>query len=59
MLSYKFRIYLSKMIQKKLQEQLELCRWLYNRLLFELNKAKKESRTLKPKDTQSLIVNLK
>jgi len=59
MLSYKFRIYPSKMIQKKLQEQLELCRWLYNRLLFELNKAKKESRTLKPKDTQSLIVNLK
>ena len=59
MLSYKFRIYPSKMIQKKLQEQLELCRWLYNRLLFELNKAKEESRTLKPKDTQSLIVNLK
>jgi len=59
MLSYKFRIYPSKTIQKKLQEQLELCRWLYNRLLFELNKAKKESRTLKPKDTQSLIVNLK
>jgi len=59
MLSYKFRIYPSKTIQKKLQEQLELCRWLYNRLLFELNKAKEESRTLKPKDTQSLIVNLK
>jgi len=59
MLSHKFRIYPSKTIQKKLQEQLELCRWLYNRLLFELNKAKEESRTLKPKDTQSLIVNLK
>lgn len=59
MLSYKFRIYPSKTIQAKLTEQLELCRWLYNRLLFELNKAKEEGRKIKQKDTQALIVKLK
>ena len=59
MLSYKFRIYPSKTVEARLMEQLELCRWLYNRLLFELNKAKEEGRKLKPKDTQALIVELK
>ena len=59
MLSYKFRIYPSKTIQQKLNEQIELCKWLYNRLLSELNKAKDECRKLKPKDTQALIVKLK
>ena len=59
MLSYKFRIYPSKTLQQILNEQLELCKWLYNRLLFELNRAMKEDRKLKPKDTQALIVRLK
>ncbi|MCS4540713.1 MAG: transposase, partial [Euryarchaeota archaeon] len=59
MLSYKFRIYPSKTIKQKLVEQLELCRWLYNRLLEELEKAKKEERELKPIETQALIVKLK
>jgi len=59
MLSYKFRIYPSKTLQQILNEQLELCKWLYNRLLSELNKAKDECRKLKPKDTQALIVKLK
>ena len=59
MLSYKFRIYPPKTIQAKLLEQLELCRWLYNRLLYKLNKAKEEGRKLRPKDTQALIVQLK
>ena len=59
MLSYKFRIYPSKTIQQKLNEQIELCKWLYNRLLSELNKAKDECRKLKTKDTQALIVKLK
>jgi len=36
-----------------------LCRWLYNRLLEELNKAKAEGRKLTQKDTQALIVKLK
>ncbi len=59
MLSYKFRIYPSKTAQAKLQEQLELCRWLYNRLLYELNKAKEDGRKIKQTDTQSLIIKLK
>jgi len=58
-LSYKFRIYPSKSVEAELREQLELCRWLYNRLLEELNKAKEECIKLKPKDTQALIVKLK
>jgi len=57
MLSYKFRIYPSKTLQQILNKQLELCK--YNRLLFELNRAMKEGRKLKPKDTQALIVKLK
>jgi len=59
MLGYKFRIYPSKTVQATLQEHLELCRWLYNRLLFKLNKAKEEGRKLKQTDTQALIVKLK
>jgi len=46
-LSYKFRIYPSKAVQARLNEQLELCRWLYNRLLFELNKTREEGIMLK------------
>ncbi len=59
LLSYRYRIYPSKAIQAKLQEHLELCRWLYNRLLEELNRAREEGRRLTAKDTQALIVKLK
>lgn len=59
MLSQKFRLYPSKTVEKRLEENLELCRWLYNRLLEELNKAKVEGRKVAQKDTQALIVKLK
>jgi putative transposase len=59
LLSYRFRIYPSKTIQAKLNEQLEICRWLYNRLLEEVNKARKEGRKINRQDTQALIVKLK
>ncbi|MHA1754189.1 MAG: RNA-guided endonuclease InsQ/TnpB family protein [Candidatus Odinarchaeia archaeon] len=59
MISYKFRLYPSKTTEAKLLKQLELCRWLYNCLLFELNKAKEEGRKLRQADTQSLIVKFK
>ena len=42
-----------------MNEQLELCRWLYNRLLEEVNRTRKESRKIIWKDTQALIVKLK
>ena len=59
LLSQKFRLYPSKTVEKRLEENLELCRWLYNRLLEELNKAKVEGRKVAQKDTQALIVKLK
>ena len=59
MLSYKFRLYPSKTAQAKLQKHLELCKWLYNRLLEELNKAKSEERKITQRETQALIVKLK
>ncbi|USH00850.1 transposase [Thermococcus argininiproducens] len=59
MISYKFRIYPSKTIEAKLNEQLELCRWLYNRLLEEVNKARREGRKITWRDTQALIVKIK
>ena len=59
LISYKFRIYPSKTVEAKLMNQLELCRWLYNRLLEEVNKARKEGRKIDWKDTQALIVKLK
>lgn len=59
MLSYRFRIYPSKTAQQKLSEQLELCRWLYNRLLEELNRSGKENGKVTQRGTQALIVKLK
>ncbi len=59
LISYKFRLHPSKTVQAKLQEQLGLCRWLYNRLLEEINKAKEDGRKLRQTDTQSLILKLK
>jgi putative transposase len=59
LISYKFRIYPSKTVEAKLAEQLELCRWLYNRLLEEMNNARKEGRKITWIDTQAPIVKLK
>jgi len=59
MLSFKFRMYPSKTIHAKLNEHLELCRWLYNRLLGELNTAKVEGRKITQLETQAMIVRLK
>jgi putative transposase len=59
MLSYRFRLYPSKTTERNLNRQLELYRWLYNRLLSELNSAREKGIKLKQVDTQSLIVDLK
>ena len=59
MLSYKFRLYPNKSVEEKLEESLEIARWLYNRLLEEISKARKEGRKITQKDTQALIVKLK
>ena len=57
--SYKFRLYPNKEVERKLEEQMEICRWLYNSLLEEIEKARKEGRKITQKDTQALIVKLK
>ena len=59
MRNYKFRLYPNKVVEAELNRQLDLCRWTYNRLLEELNKAKEEGRKLKRYDTQKLLVKLK
>ena len=59
MLSYRFRLYPSKTCERKLNHQLALCRWLYNRLLSELNLAREKGIRLTRGDTQALIVDLK
>jgi len=46
-------------VEEKLEESLEIARWLYNRLLKEISKARKEGRKITQKDTQALIVRLK
>jgi len=59
MLSYKYRIYPSKTVERNLCRQIELCRWLYNRLLEELNKARDNGEKITQRDTQALIPHLK
>ena len=53
--SYKFRLYPNKEVEEKLGEQLEMSRYLYNKLLNEINKTRK----ITQKETQALIVKLK
>jgi putative transposase len=57
--SYKYSIFPSKIVEWKLAENLDACRWLYNRLLQDLNDAKDKGIKLKPYDTQNLIPLLK
>ncbi|MEA1905024.1 MAG: RNA-guided endonuclease TnpB family protein [Candidatus Hadarchaeota archaeon] len=59
MLSYKFRLYPSKTVGRTLDHQMALCRWLYNRLLSELNMTREKGIKLKQSDTQALIVDMK
>jgi putative transposase len=58
-LSFGFRLYPSRLAEQKLYEHLDLCRWLYNRLLEELNTGKSRGRNLSQKETQHVIVELK
>jgi len=57
--SYKYPIFPNKMTQWKLAENLDACRWLYNRLLQDLNEAKEKGIKLKTYDTQNMIPSMK
>ncbi|MHB8119377.1 MAG: RNA-guided endonuclease InsQ/TnpB family protein [Methanothrix sp.] len=59
MISYKCPIFPNKITQWKLAESLDACRWLYNRLLKDLNDAKEKGIKLKIYDTQNMIPSLK
>jgi putative transposase len=59
MLGYRFRLYPSREAERKLERHLELCLWLYNRLLSELNSAREKGINFSWTDTQALIVRLK
>jgi putative transposase len=59
MISYKYPLSPNKPTQKKLAEALDACRWLYNRLLQDLNEAKEKGIPLKTYDTQNMIPSLK
>ena len=54
-LSYKYRTYPNKETEQKLLQSMDTCRWLYNRLLEILNRAREEGKTIGKSDTQNLI----
>jgi len=53
-ISYKYPIFTDKTTQYELAESLDTCRWLYNRLLQDLNEVEKGIK-LRTYDTQNLI----
>ena len=59
MVCYKYPIFPNKITQWKLAENLDACRWLYNRLLQDLGEAKEKDIKLKTYDTQNMIPSLK
>jgi len=58
-ISYRYPIFPSREVVQKLVEALDTCRWLYNHLLEEMNKARESGKTLRTYDTQNLIPLLK
>ena len=58
-ISYKYRAYPDADTKIRLNTTLDTCRWLYNKLLEELNAARKNGFTLKKTETQARIVSLK
>jgi predicted nucleic acid-binding protein len=59
MISYKYPIFPGNIAAWKLAENLDACRWLYNRLLEDLNGAKEKGIKLKTYDTQNMIPYIK
>lgn len=54
--AYKYRIYLTKGQRRLLEQQLELCRWVYNETLAERKRAYEErGERLRLYDTQALL----
>jgi putative transposase len=58
MISYKYPIFPDKATQQKLAEALDACRWLYNKLLKEINEARDQGIKLTIYETQNMIPSL-
>ena len=54
-ISYRYPIVPTKEVEQKLLASLDTCRWLYNRLLDEIDKAWESGKALTIYDTQNLI----
>nr|MDO8133041.1 transposase [Candidatus Njordarchaeum guaymaensis] len=59
LLNYKFRLYPNKEAEGRLSRNIEICRWLYNKLLEVKKQANRDNRRTDKKDLQSLLVSLK
>ena len=59
MISYKYPIFPDISTQQKLAKALDACRWLYNRLLQEINEAKEQGIKLTKYETQNMIPSMK
>ncbi|HMK45031.1 MAG TPA: transposase [Methanocella sp.] len=57
--SYKYRLYPDRNTEARLAGALEQCRWLYNRLLEEIEKSNKTDNPLRMYDCHNLIPALK
>lgn len=55
LLSYKYRIYPKRDVEVKLIDAIEICRWLYNKLLEEIKKSKNTAKPLGMYDCHKLI----
>jgi putative transposase len=58
-ISYKYLIFPNNVTKWKLAENLDACRWLYNRILQDLTNAKENGVRLNIYDTQNMIPSLK
>jgi len=58
-LSYRFHLYPSKTAERTLNRHIDLCRWLYNRLLSELNLAGEKGIKLTMFDLNNLVADIK
>jgi putative transposase len=58
-ISYKYPIFPDKATQQKLDEALDACRWLYNKLLERINEARENGFKLSIYETQNMIPSMK
>ena len=58
-LSFRYKIYPTREVEEKLLKVMEIEAKVYNALLDAVNNARKEGKKITPKDTQSMLKDLK